>query len=169
MLKVQRDRGIIKIFHGMFGIEQIVKGDFDPFACVCPQDAPEPEPRIVDSSEIVEIISGGIFLGDTKIKGFGEADRLGCDKRGVWIRDLPAPGQPGKVERMLLLVGAVQQPNDDLISRAGLKDQGGFSGLPSLRRITACVPRFSSLPLRTLWKVAPASSMIIAPNMPCIW
>ena len=64
MLKVQRDRGIIKIFHGMFGIEQIVKGDFDPFACV---------------------------------------------------------------------------------------------------------PRFSSLPLRTLWKVAPASSIIIAPNKPCIW
>lgn len=104
MLKVQRDRGIIKIFHGMFGIEQIVKGDFDPFACVCPQDA---------------------LLGDTKIKGFGEADRLGCGERGVWIRDLPAPGQPGKVERMLLLVGAVQQPYDDLISRAGLKDQGG--------------------------------------------
>lgn len=88
----------------MFGIEQIVKGDFDPFACVCPQDA---------------------LLGDTKIKGFGEADRLGCGERGVWIRDLPAPGQPGKVERMLLLVGAVQQPYDDLISRAGLKDQGG--------------------------------------------
>ena len=148
MLKVQRDRGIIKIFHGMFGIEQIVKGDFDPFACVCPQDA---------------------LLGDTKIKGFGDADRLGCGERGVGIRDLPAPGQPGKVERMLLLVGAVQQPYDDLISRAGLKDQGGFSGLPSLRRITACVPRFSSLPLRTLWKMAPASSMIIAPDMPCIW
>lgn len=122
----------------MFGIEQIVKGDFDPFACVCPQDAPEPEPRIVDSSEIVEIISGGIFLGDTKIKGFGDADRLGCGERGVWIRDLPAPGQPGKVERMLLLVGAVQQPYDDLISRAGLKDQGGGSA--------DCRPCAGSLP-----------------------
>ena len=41
--------------------------------------------------------------------------------------------------------------------------------VPSLLRITACVPDRSSSPFRISWKVAPASSITSAPNMPCNW
>ena len=58
---------------------------------VCPENAPEAKPCVVNPPEIVEVISGSIFLRDTEIKGFGDADSLGGDKGRMGIRNLVPP------------------------------------------------------------------------------
>ena len=38
MPEIQGNAGIVKIFYRMLRVEQVVKGDFDPFPRVCPKD-----------------------------------------------------------------------------------------------------------------------------------
>ena len=93
-----------------------------------PDDAPKPQPYIVHTAGIIEVIPRLVGFIDAEVKGFRYPDGLSGHNRGIGVGDLLLPGHPHNVERVLLFVGAIQQADHQLIAGVGL--QNGSSRIP---------------------------------------
>ena len=69
---------------------------------------------------------------DVEGEGLGDAEGLLVDQRRRRVVPLPAPPHPVQGEAVLLLVGALDQPDPEALARVGADD--GVSGSPNRRR-----------------------------------
>lgn len=94
------------------------------FSLVNAKDSQETKPRIVNSFEVIQIISGAVLSGNPDVEGFGDSQSLGGHFVGKAVGNFFFPGQTGEVKGMLFLVGAVKQADDDFISGICFQDWG---------------------------------------------